>query len=59
MRVGEDMPVKGYELKITANEEENPFISFIEGNITKNYKGAKQDFTRSGASIEILFRAYY
>jgi len=56
-RVGEDEPVKGYELKITANEEE--ILSFIEGNITRNYKGAKQDFTRSGDSIEILFRAYY
>ena len=58
-RVGEDEPVKGYELNITANQEEIPFLSFIEGNITRNYKGAKQDFSRSGDSIEILFRAYY
>ncbi len=56
-KVGEDMPVKGYELNIMANEEE--ILSFTEGNATGNYKGAKQDFTRSGVSIEILFRAYY
>ena len=56
-RVGEDEPVKGYELNITINQQE--VLSFIEGNITRNYKGAKQDFTRSGDSIEILFRAYY
>ena len=55
--IGEDRPVKGYELKIMANQEE--VLSFMEGNITKNYKGAKQDFTRSGDFIEILFRAYY
>lgn len=56
-RVGEDEPIKGYELDIMINQQE--VLSFIEGNITKNYKGAKQDFTRSGDSIEILFRAYY
>ncbi|MBA7653201.1 hypothetical protein ES703_61045 [subsurface metagenome] len=55
--IGEDRPVKGYELKITANQEE--VVSFMEGNTTGNYKGAKQDFARSGDSIEILFRAYY
>jgi len=55
--IGEDRPVKGYELKITANQEE--MLSFVEGNVTKNYKGTKQDFTQSGNSIEIFFRAYY
>ena len=55
--IGEDRPVKGYELKIMANQEE--MLSFVEGNITKNYKGAKQDFTKSGNFIEIFFRAYY
>ena len=55
--VGEDRPVKGYELKITANNV--ILISFTDGNITKSYKGAKQDFTRSGVSIDVFFRAYY
>ncbi len=56
-RVGGNYPVKGYELNITANEEE--ILSFIEGNITKNYKGAEQPFSQSGDSIKIFFRAYY
>ncbi len=56
-KVGENYPVKGYELNITANEEE--ILSFIEGNITKNYKGAEQPFSKSGDSIKIFFRAYY
>ena len=56
-RVGKNYPVKGYELNITANEEE--ILSFIEGNITKNYKGAEQPFSQSGDSIKIFFRAYY
>ncbi len=55
--VGEDRPIKGYELKITVNQEE--LISFTDGNITGNYKGAKQPFSRSGNSVEIFFRAYY
>jgi hypothetical protein len=58
-KVGEDEPVKGYELKITANEEELPFISFMEGNITGNYKGAGESLPKSGYLIKILFRAYY
>jgi len=56
-KVGEDKPVKGYELKIMTNQEE--ILSFIKGNITRNYKGAKQDFTKGGDFIEIFFRAYY
>jgi len=55
-KVGEDMPVKGYELKITANEEEIPFISFMGGNITGNYRGAVQLLPES---IDVSFRAYY
>jgi len=54
--IGEDRPIKGYELKITANQKE--LVSFSEGNITGNYKGAKQDFAKSGDSVEIFFRAY-
>lgn len=54
--VGEDRPIKGYELKITANQEE--ILLFRDGNITRNYKGAKQDFAKGGDSIEIFFRAY-
>jgi len=56
-RVGEDEPVKGYELNITANQKE--ILSFIEGNITRNYKGAEQSLPKSGYLIKIFFRAYY
>ena len=56
-QVGLDTPVKGYELNITS---ETTLILFIkEGNMTKNYKGAMQDFSRSGNLFEILFTAYY
>lgn len=55
--IGEDRPVKGYELNITANQEE--ILSFMEGNVTKNYKGAKQDLAKAGDFVEISFRAYY
>ncbi len=53
-KVGENYPVKGYELKITINQQE--VLSFIEGNITKNYKGAEQPLPHS---IKVFFRAYY
>ena len=37
--VGEDRPIKGYELKIMAND--NEMLSFTDGNTTRNYKGAE------------------
>ena len=57
--VGEDRPIKGYELKITTNQEE--LISFTDGNITRNYKGAIQllPFPGGTDSIDVFFRAYY
>ena len=55
--IGENRPIKGYELKIIAHQKE--LLSFTEGNITKNYKGSKQDFTKGSSVIEVLFRAYY
>lgn len=58
-RVGENRPVKGYELNITTNQEK--ILSFIKGNITGNYKGAVQllPFPGGADSIDIFFRAYY
>ena len=52
-----DRPIKGYELKISSNEEEILLIK--NGNLTGNYKGSAQDFSRSGNSVEIFFTAYY
>ena len=52
-----DRPIKGYELKIDSNKAEILLIK--KGNITGNYKGSMQDFSRSGNSVEIFFTAYY
>jgi len=56
-KVEGDRPVKGYEFKIIVDKEE--MLLLEEGNITKNYKGAMQDFSRSGKDYEIFFTAYY
>ena len=52
-QVGENLPVKGYELKILSNNKEILFIQ--EGNSTSNSKGAVQYFK----DIDIFFTAYY
>ena len=56
-KVEGDRPVKGYELKIIINEVERLLLE--EGNITKNYKGSMQDFSKGGKDCEIYFKAYY
>ena len=52
-----DRPVKGYNFKIIAGNES--FFSIEKGNVTNNYKGGFQDFSRSGNLFEIIFTAYY
>lgn len=52
-KVGQDRPVKGYDLKITANKRE--IIALKAGNITRNDKGAGQSLPDS---IEVSFRVY-
>ncbi len=52
-RIGENLPIKGYELKIISDGEE--MLKFKEGNITANSKGSVQHFP----NIEIFFTAYY
>jgi len=55
--VGEDTPIKAYELRITSDETE---IFLLEkGNITQNYKGASQDFVKRGRDYEVSFKLYY
>ncbi|MBT3404740.1 hypothetical protein HN832_02595 [archaeon] len=54
----ENRPLEGYDLKIEVDGQEL-IPSIFKGNLTKNYKGAVQDFTQSGRSVQILFRAYY
>ncbi|GBE19977.1 MAG TPA: hypothetical protein ENG87_04130 [Candidatus Pacearchaeota archaeon] len=54
-KIGEDRPIKGYELKILRNSAVSMVIQ--KGDITKNYKG---DFVDLGkASTEVYFTAYY
>jgi hypothetical protein len=55
--VGEDAPIKGYELKIVSETTEFPL--FKEGEETKNYRGASEQFTKRGEDYEIYFKAYY
>ena len=52
--VGEDSPVKGYEMAILSGDE--PLIYFKEGNITSNSKGSPQSFPYD---IKVYFTAYY
>lgn len=54
---GPERPIKGYELKITANNEE--IVGLREGNQTNNFRGATQDFTIAPDSVEVYFKAYY
>ncbi len=52
--VGEDRPIKGYELRISSDEAE---ILFLEkGNITRNYRGSAEYLPKE---VDIYFTAYY
>jgi len=52
----ENRPIEGYELKIASDSEE--LLIFKEGNISANYKGGMQDFSKSGNLIEVSFTVY-
>lgn len=56
-KVEGDRPIKGYELKIIVDEEE--MLLLKKGNVTSNYKGSIQDFSRRGEDYELTFKAYY
>ena len=55
--VGEDTPIRGYELRIISDEKE--ILLLNEGNVTQNYKGAVQDFAKRGKDYEVSFKVYY
>ena len=57
--IGEERPVKGYELTIMTNENNESLLNIKAGKITVNSKGSKQDFSRSQTTFEIQFKAYY
>ena len=50
-------PIQGYEMSIWAEGENLLFLE--EGNKTKDSRGAVQDFSKGGESINISFSAYY
>jgi hypothetical protein len=52
-KVGENLPVKGYELKILSNNKDMMIIQ--KGNFTENSRGAVQYLK----DIEIFFITYY
>jgi len=55
--VGEDRPIKGYELNISS---ENTKIALVkEGVATGNSKGSIQEFFKGGSLVKIIFKAYY
>lgn len=53
----EARPIQGYEIGIWAEEEKIMFLE--QGNKTKDYKGAMQEFSKAGEPINISFTAYY
>ncbi|MBI4116629.1 hypothetical protein HY449_02710 [Candidatus Pacearchaeota archaeon] len=56
--VGEERPVKGYELAIF-NDRNETILNLAGGNATENSKGGVQEFFRGGTLIDITFKAYY
>ena len=54
-KIEEGNPTKGYLLEILSGTER--IISFKEGDVTNNYKGAMQPLGRN--NIEVVFNAYY
>ncbi len=55
--VSEQSAVKGYKFTIKIEEEERLVLK--EGNETRNYKGAFQDFAKRGDSYEVSLDVYY
>lgn len=57
-QVGEERPVKGYELAIF-NDKNRTILNLQGGNATENSKGGIQEFFRGGTLIDIKFKAFY
>ena len=57
--IGEERPVKGYELIIMADKNNESILDIKVGNITANSKGSSQDFFRGQILYGIQFKAYY
>ena len=55
--VKEGSAVKGYRLKIMIDGNEKLILK--EGNETRNYKGAFQDFAKGSSNYEVFLDVYY
>ena len=55
--VGTESPVKGYELNITSNTGWS--LSLFDGNRTRSSEGTIQPFSKSGASVDVIFNIFY
>jgi len=55
--VKEGSAVKGYKFSVRVEEQEKLILK--EGNETRNYKGAFQDFAKGGSSYEVSLDVYY
>jgi hypothetical protein len=60
--VGPNNPTKGYKLIINVSDDggrtEKRFLNITEGVVTKNLRGAEQDFGKGSEYIVILFDVY-
>ena len=57
--VEEDSPIRGYRLIINVYGTSDPIINLTAGNITNNYKGTSESFTRRGNDYTVTFKGYY
>ena len=57
-KIGEDRPVKGYELEIITDKNES-ILDLKKGEETRSSKGAPQDFVKSSTLITVKLRVYY
>jgi len=57
-KIGEDRPVKGYELEIITDKNES-ILDLKKGEETRSSNGAPQDFVKSSTLITVKLRVYY
>jgi len=55
--IGENTPIKGYNLRIISEEKE--ILLLNKGEKTGNSKGSTQEFVKRGNSFQVFFTIYY
>lgn len=56
-QVGQEYPIKGYNLMV--NYENELYFNITSGNLTSEYKGAMQNYSKINENAEFYFRVYY